>query len=201
MMVEGEALEGDDAAVWPAAAPPSSGSAPADAARLHALRHEHFEFVWRSARRLGVPEADADDAVQQVFIVAAGKLASIDPARERAFLFGTAIRVAAHVRRGYRRRGEVGDEALQGHAAGAPGADELLDQRRARAVLDEVLDALPLDARAVFVLFELEEMTVPEIAALIGIPLGTAASRLRRGRELFEAEITRWKARLPQRLA
>ena len=106
--------------------------------------------------------------------------------------------MAAHLRRSYRRRGEVSDEALQGHADGAPGSDDLLDQRRARALLDEVLDALPMDARAVFVLFELEEMTVPEIAALLDVPLGTAASRLRRGRELFEAEITRRKARLPQ---
>ena len=181
-----------------------------DEVRLRSIRDQNFEFVWRSVRRLGVPEADADDAVQQVFIVASRRLAAITVGSERAFLFGTALRVASHTRRAAKRRGEVplqedgspaGASAPRSsgeHASsidGASSADELLDQRRARALLDDVLESLPMDMRAVFVLFELEEMTLAEIAALLDLPGGTVASRLRRGRELFQAEITRLKAR------
>ena len=181
-----------------------------DEARLRSIRDQNFEFVWRSVRRLGVPEADADDAVQQVFIVASRRLAAIAEGSERAFLFGTALRVASHARRAAKRRGEVPlQEDGSATAASAPGssgehassidfassAEELIDQRRARAMLDDVLESLPMDMRAVFVLFELEEMTLAEIAALLDLPGGTVASRLRRGRELFQAEITRLKAR------
>lgn len=182
-----------------ALAPPSRGAdtgsrAGEDEARLRAMRHEHFEFVWRSVRRLGVPEADADDATQQVFIVAAGKLRVIAEGSERAFLFGAALRVASHVRRAQKRRGEV-TYAVTEPEDGSPSAEELIDRRRARALLDEVLKELPLDVRAVFVLFELEEMTLSEIATLLGIPPGTAASRLRRGRELFQSAVVRLRLR------
>jgi RNA polymerase sigma-70 factor, ECF subfamily len=163
-------------------------------ARLRAMQDAHYEFVWRSVRRLGVAEADADDVTQRVFIIAAGKLAVIAEGSERAFLFAAALGEAGHVRRTYRRRSEVPSEL--GEAVDtAPNAEELVDRRRARAVLDEVLESLPLEVRAVFILFELEEMTLAQIAALLEIPLGTAASRLRRGRELFAAAISRLKAR------
>jgi RNA polymerase sigma-70 factor (ECF subfamily) len=171
-----------------------SGAPGAGEARLRAIQGEHFEFVWRSVRRLGVSEADADDATQQVFIVAAGKLAVIAEGSERAFLFAAALRVASHTRRAQKRRSEVSCE-LDDAVDAAPSAEELVDRRRARAVLDEVLKDLPIDVRAVFILFELEEMTLAEIAATLGIPPGTAASRLRRGRELFAAAIARIKAR------
>jgi RNA polymerase sigma-70 factor (ECF subfamily) len=164
-------------------------------ARLRALREEHFEFVWRSSRRLGVAEADADDAVQQVFIVAAEKLDRIERGKERSFLFAVALRVASHARRAERRRGEVPDEVLESRPDEGPGVEELLEQRRARALLDEALGALPLEARAVFVLFEMEELTLTEIAELLAIPRGTAASRLRRARELFEERIAELRSR------
>ncbi|MFO0589501.1 MAG: sigma-70 family RNA polymerase sigma factor [Polyangiaceae bacterium] len=161
------------------------------AAKLRALQNEHFEFLWRSLRRLGVPEADVDDAVQQVFVVAARR--EIQPGAERSFLFATALRVASHARRTLRRRRESGEEPPD-QTDVVPSPEELLDQRRARALLDEVLETLPLDVRAVFILFELEEMTVVEIAAMLGIPGGTASSRLRRGREMFQQAVARVKA-------
>ncbi len=166
------------------------------AAKLRALQGEHFEFPWRSPRRLGVPEADVDDAVQQVFLVAARR--EIQPGAERSFLFATALRVASHARRTLRRRRESGDEPPDQTDA-TPSPEDLVDQRRARALLDEVLESLPLDVRAVFVLFELEELTVVEIAAMLGIPSGTASSRLRRGREMFQQAVARVKAAQPQR--
>jgi RNA polymerase sigma-70 factor (ECF subfamily) len=167
-----------------------------DTAKLRALQEEHFEFLWRSLRRLGVPEADVDDAVQQVFLVAARR--TIQQGAERSFLFATALRVASHARRTLRRRRES-TEAVPEQTDATPSPEELLDQRRARALLDEVLEALPLDVRAVFILFELEELTVVEIAAMLGLPPGTAASRLRRGRELFQQAVARVRAQAPRR--
>ncbi len=183
----------DPADVAPDADRSQSGSAsPApfviDAPKLRALQEEHFEFLWRSLRRLGVPEADVDDAVQQVFLVAARR--TIQPGAERAFLFSTALRVASHARRTLRRRREA-DEPVPEQTDLSPSPEELLDQRRARALLDEVLSSLPLDLRAVFILYELEELTVVEIALMLGIPGGTAASRLRRARECFHETVER----------
>src|SRR5882757_6772788 len=65
-----------------------------DSARLTRVAQEHLDFVWRCLRRFGVPAADADDAAQQVFLVAADKLSDVPVERERAFLFATAARVA-----------------------------------------------------------------------------------------------------------
>jgi len=121
-------------------------------------------------------------------MVAARRLASILPGSERAFLFQTALRVAGTQRRTYARRREemcepgieVGDLLDRG-----PGTDELLSMRRARQQLDGILDQMPLELRAVFVLHELEEETMADIAVTLGIPAGTAASRLRRARALF----------------
>ena len=75
-----------------------------DSARLTRVAQEHLDFVWRCLRRFGVPAADADDAAQQVFLVAADKLSDVPVERERAFLFATAARIAANARRSIRRR-------------------------------------------------------------------------------------------------
>jgi RNA polymerase sigma-70 factor, ECF subfamily len=153
--------------------------------RLEALVAEHHAFVWRSLRRLGVPDGDVDDSSQQVFLVAHRRLAEIAPDCERAFLFQTALRVAADWRRAHRRRFEQpGLDMLEIPDAGAD-PEKQLDDRRARALLDSVLAAIPMDLRAVFVLFELEEMTMAEISVVADIPPGTVASRLRRARQAF----------------
>jgi RNA polymerase sigma-70 factor (ECF subfamily) len=157
--------------------------------RLQALVTEHHDFVWRSLRRLGVPDGDVDDASQQVFLVAHRRLDAIAPESERSFLFQTALRVASDWRRAHRRRSEqVGVDLREVPDRGAD-PEELMDRRRARALLDRVLGAMPMDLRAVFVLFELEEMTMLEIATLAEIPPGTVASRLRRARQVFQQEV------------
>lgn len=164
--------------------------------RLATLFHQHFDLVWRTVRRLGVPAAGIDDAVQEVFVVASRKLDRIEPGKEKAFLYGTAVRVAADARRAASRRGgppiELEPELL-GDAG--PNPDELLAQKRARELLDAIVSALPEDARDVFVLYELEGLTMAEIAAALELPAGTAASRLRRARELFAAAVARLEAR------
>jgi RNA polymerase sigma-70 factor, ECF subfamily len=173
--------------------PGSRGGRPPNAdARLRAMVSEHFDFIWRSLRRLGVPHTDVDDCTQQVFWVAARKLAIISEGSERAFLFSTALRVASDARRSRSRRREVQQED-DGHQTcdAGPRPDEIADQKRARALLDDVLSTMPLELRTVFVLFELEELPTQDIAELLGLPTGTVASRLRRAREEFHKLVSR----------
>ena len=166
--------------------------APADAeSRLRALFHEHYDFIWRTLRRLGLDAGRADDAAQQVFVTASRKLEGIREGGERGYLFGIALRVASDARRASARRRERPLEHAGDPADPGPLAEEALDKHRARALLDAALAKLPLDLRVVFVLHELEELAMSEIAELVGIPSGTVASRLRRARQEFEAIVSR----------
>lgn len=155
--------------------------------RLREVVTGNFELLWRSLRRFGVPEGAVDDAVQHVLLTLADRLADVDPGRERAFLLATAFRVAANVRRRHERSPEVTGAELDELSASTRTPEGLLEEKRRRLELDRVLDTLPLDQRAVFVLYELEGFTLPEIAESLGVPLGTATSRLRRARGRFEA--------------
>lgn len=163
--------------------------------RFARLFDEQFDFVWRSLRRLGVAPDTIDDATQEVFVVASRKLGAIELGKERAFLFGTALRVASDARRSVqRRRAREHDAELETEST-APAPDELVDRKRARELLDEIIASLPEDAQPVFVLFELEGMTMAEIATCLDLRPGTVASRLRRGRELFTAAVARREAK------
>jgi RNA polymerase sigma-70 factor, ECF subfamily len=172
--------------------PPEAQPAPEP---VVALVQAHHGYLWRLCRRLGLGESDADDAVQQVFITAARRFADIESGRERAFLYGVALNVVAKWRQAHARRREETELDLDGLEADAIGVEELADQRQARRLLDAMLDAMPLELRIVFVLYEIEEQTVAGIADTLGIPLGTAASRLRRARADFAARVSRWEAR------
>jgi RNA polymerase sigma-70 factor (ECF subfamily) len=163
--------------------------------RLNRLFEQNLDFVWRSLRRLGVPLSTADDATQQVWLIVAKRLPEIAVESERSFLFGTAMRVASDIRRSLARRREVSGESSPDFVDPAPQAEELLDRQRERSVLDELLEDLPDELRAVFVLYELEEQTATQIAELLGIPTGTAASRLRRARAEFDQIVKRHRAR------
>ena len=188
-------------------APPLAGPIPDDAeagagargtelpdARLRKLIDAHFGLVWRTLRYHGVPEANADDAAQQVFCVLARRLAEVQSGTERAFLFGTAYRVASDVRHAASRRPAGTEDNLNELEAPIPSADVLLDEARARVVLQEVLEEMPLDVRAVFVMIEIEELALAEVAKIIDAPIGTVSSRLRRGRQSFEAILKRRRA-------
>jgi RNA polymerase sigma-70 factor (ECF subfamily) len=164
---------------------------------LRSLVQDHHGFIWRSLRRLGVPASQVDDAAQEVFLVALRRQADILLGRERAFLFAVAQRVASDVRRAGARSRERADEmAISRALEPSPQPDEALEALRARAQLDAVLDEMGDESRAAFVLFEIEGLTAPEIASLLEIPVGTVASRLRRGREEFHAAAKRIRARL-----
>jgi RNA polymerase sigma-70 factor (ECF subfamily) len=159
--------------------------APTPRERLRVLMVDHHAFVWRTLRRLGVPAADVEDASQQVFLVVHRRLAEIVPESERSFLYQTALRVTADWRRSQRRRNLDAVSVLPEVPDGTASPEEMVDRQRQRALLDQILDHLPIKLRAVFVLFELEEMTLVEIATMTGMPLGTVASRLRRARQAF----------------
>jgi RNA polymerase sigma-70 factor (ECF subfamily) len=154
--------------------------------RLRAAIDAHYDVVWRFLRRMGVAEAAVEDAAQQVLLVFTQRLDRVDVASERSFLLGTALRVAADFRKRTARQRDVADEGAFGEiAADAPDPDDALDERRARRLLDCVLERMPEDLRSVFVMCDVEELTMAEVAATIGIPAGTVASRLRRARAAF----------------
>jgi RNA polymerase sigma-70 factor (ECF subfamily) len=161
--------------------------------RLRTLIDHHYDFVWRTLRYLGVPDANAEDAVQQVLCVLARRLDDIAAGAEVPFLFSTARRVASETRRTARRRPAPSTHDVDVLVAATPGPDELLDERRAQAVLREVLDSIPVDLRVVFVLFEIEELTLKEVSSLLDIPIGTVGSRLRRARESFRGIVQRMR--------
>ena len=151
---------------------------------LRAMFDEHLAFVWRTLRRLGVADASLPDASQRVFWAASRRLSDIRIGAERAFLFGTARRVAAD----FRRLREPTADAVAGEELSDesfPSLEDLVDQKRARELLDSLLDAMTLELREVLILQEGEGMTLSEIADALEIPHGTVASRLRRAREEF----------------
>jgi RNA polymerase sigma-70 factor, ECF subfamily len=168
--------------------------------RVAELVRQYYDFVWRSLRRLGVRDGDADDAAQHVFLIAARKLDAIRQGCESSYLYQTALRIASDYRRSKKRRTETDFlDQLDGPepSDSCPTMDELLDMRRARAQLDAILDSMPMDLRAVFVLHELDQSTMADIAALLAVPSGTVASRLRRARKLFFETLERQLGHAP----
>ncbi|MBN9163264.1 MAG: sigma-70 family RNA polymerase sigma factor [Myxococcales bacterium] len=167
---------------------------------LGALFREHAQFIARSLRRLGVPASDVEDTVQEVFVVASRKIDAIEAGSARAFLYGTAMRVASNARRVDRRtqarRAEAPIERAEVEIDRGPTPEELIERRHARAALDAVLETMTVEMRAVFTLFELEELTTSEIASFLGVPAGTVSSRLRRAREHFDEQVRELQARI-----
>lgn len=152
----------------------------------------HGAFVWRSVRRLGVEVGEVDDVTQQVFLRARERLDEIVDGGERGFLFRLALGLASNERRAHRRRREQGGFDPEHVSAAAHGAERRLEDRQ---LLETLLEPLALDLRAVLVLAEVEEMSAPEIANVLDVPVGTVASRLRRAREEVQASLRRHRAR------
>ena len=139
--------------------------------------------MWRTLRRLGVAEADADDVCQEVFLVVHRRLAEFDNRSGlRAWLYGICVRRASEYRRSaYVRRERVVETVPDD---GAPARqEEAVERLRAVAALEVVLAELDEKKREVFVLFELEELSLAEVAQAVGCPLQTAYSRLLVARE------------------
>lgn len=167
---------------------------------FRAVYDEHFEFVWRSLRRLGVRDADAMDLTQKVFLaVHVGWNEFEGRSKIRTWLFGICRRVASDYRRSSPIRREIVTDAalLELQEVTDNVAPEGADSRSRATVAEAILNRMPEPQRVVFVLFELEEMSGEQIAELLDLSVGTVRSRLRLARERFRREVKRLAAADP----
>lgn len=182
----------------PPAAADSGHGTPNALPSFEDVYREHVGFVWRSLRHLGVREADIEDAIQEVFLVVNAKLATFQfRARLSTWIYGISFRVAhGRSRQAHARRELPTDpaELLVDAPAEGLAPDAALEQRQAEAVLDRILDKMPLEQRSAFTLFELDGYSCEEIAELTAAPLGTVYSRLRLAREAFRRATARIEA-------
>jgi RNA polymerase sigma-70 factor, ECF subfamily len=169
---------------------PADGNVPT----LAEIFRQYAPFVWRGLRRLGVPECDVEDVCQEVFVVVHRKLGDFEGRSSlRTWIYGICARTASD----YRRSGRVRREVVTDVPPDAPqegGQHEAVALRQARATLDRILDELDDDKRSVFVLYEIEELTMAEAAEALGCPLQTAYSRLHAARKVVEAGVARAQA-------
>jgi RNA polymerase sigma-70 factor, ECF subfamily len=150
---------------------------------IAALFKAHAPYLWRVLRRMGMGEADADDLCQEAFMVAHRNQASFrGESSERTWLYGICVRLASDHRKKAHVRKEHAVASLPEVTVQAAQHDEL-ESQQARALLDKALAALDEDRRAVFVLYEIEDLSLQEIADCLHIPLQTAYSRLKSGRQ------------------
>ena len=157
-----------------------------DRGRLERIFNSHHASVWRALRRRGLSAEAAEDATQETFLLAAEKLEDIRADSERAFLIATAVRVA-HTLGRKTVRWELTEDMDERLADSRDTSEKRADTQ----LCDLVLAKVDADLVEVFVLYELEGLTSPEIAELLQIPLGSVASRLRRAREQFRSAAAR----------
>jgi len=169
-------------------APGGAVAIPDDVAFAAAYDAE-FEAVWLYLRRLGVPEADVEDAVHDVFVVAHRRYGTYDPSRPlRPWLLGIGFRIAAQWRRRHRLEVTVAEPEPE-RLDDARSPDEVVASREASRRLQAALAQLDIDQRAVVVMHDLNGIPVPEIAAALDVPLNTVYSRLRLGRAKITAAL------------
>ncbi len=172
------------------ATPPKAPSAPlGDKPSVAEVFRDYGAFVWRALRRLGVRESDVDDACQEVFVVIHRKLPEFEGRSQlRTWVYGICVRTASdHRKRAHVRRELVTDDPPE--QVSHETADAALADKEARRALDAILDTLDEDKRAVFVLYEIEQLGMAEVAEAVGCPLQTAYSRLHAARKLVQAGI------------
>ncbi len=154
---------------------------------------QYYEYVWSSLRRLGVHEADREDVASDVFLRVHDRLDEFDPSRPlRPWLFAFAVRAASEYRKLARHRTAVGrDEDSPGPVDPRPLPDQNAMAAEDARLVAAALETLDLPLRAVFVLHEIEQESIPVVAEALGIPLGTAYTRLRSAREDFRVAVRR----------
>jgi RNA polymerase sigma-70 factor (ECF subfamily) len=176
--------------------------APTETPSFARIYEDHFDFVWCSARRLGVPDAMVDDVVQEAFVIVHRRLSEFEGRSSmKTWLFGIVRNVTREARRSIRRKSphdahpdaHADPELLAAAADQQP--DRLAERSAENRVLYELLAKLDDDKREVFVLAELEQFTVPQIAEAVGCNVNTAYSRLRLARETFSEAAARYRAR------
>jgi RNA polymerase sigma-70 factor (ECF subfamily) len=173
-----------------------SGPAAPVSLALDAVYDAHFDFVWRSLLRLGVPLEAVDDAVQDVFLVAHRRLSEFEQRSAiRTWLFGIALRVAQEHARRRRKHGAPREVDAELPDERAPDPLEQAARSEAKSLLYALLAQLDEQKRTAFILSEIEGMSVPEIAAGLGVNVNTLTSRLRAARKQFEAALARHRVK------
>jgi RNA polymerase sigma-70 factor (ECF subfamily) len=156
-------------------------------------------FVWRNARRLGVPASAAEDVMQEVFLVVHRRLADFEEGTSmRAWLSAILIRVVRAFWRTRQRKNAVTDAHLEPDGTAdtkTPSPLEAAEHDAAVRELYAVLSGMIEERREVLVLSEIEELTAPEIAAALSVNINTVYWRLRTARKEFERALLRHRAR------
>jgi len=148
-----------------------------------AVYRDNLDYVWQSLRRLGVPAADLEDLAHELFLVVHRKLTDYDASRPiKPWLFGIAFRVASDHRKKLARRGEHGDTVEELRAASEASPETQTVTRQAIELARRALGTVDEEARAVFILAELDGVAVTDVATSLEIPVNTAYTRLRRAR-------------------
>jgi RNA polymerase sigma-70 factor (ECF subfamily) len=159
---------------------------PATPRAFEEVYEQHGPFVWRCLRNLGVPQAALEDAAQDVFLVVHRRLPTLEqPENMRAWLFGIVRNVASNQRRSIRRKGTVVDALDAEFAHSDAGPLEHAANAEAAAFIESFLARLGDRQRDVFILGVIEEMSGPEVATALSIPVNTAYTRLRAVRGAF----------------
>lgn len=152
-----------------------------------ALFSEHARYVWRVLRRMGVAERDLEDVCQDVFLTVHRKLADFEArSSSRTWIYGICLRLAANYRRCARHRHEQPGTAIPEHACAPTG-----DPPGTLADIDRALAHLGIRKREVFVLYEFGELTMAEVAEVVGCPLKTCYSRLHAARHELRLVLSR----------
>lgn len=165
---------------------------------LSSVHEANADFVWRCLQRLGVRVNDLEDLHQEVFLVIHKRLQTFDRSLPiRPWLFGICVHVVSgHRRRAYHRREALVDQLPENAAPRSNGnPEDQIATRQELRQLEAILDTMDLQKRAVFVMFEIEDLSCAEIAAAVGVPVGTVYSRLSAAREEFETAVRRLQAR------
>ncbi len=159
------------------------------------LYETHFDFVWRSIRRLGVHPPATDDLVQEVFVVVHRRLDDFEGrSSHRTWLFAIARRVVSDHQRRLRRKPEASLDTAPSPVDPQQSPDSVVAARQAAVLLERFLDSLPAPQREAFVALELEQMNAPELAEATGVSVNTIYSRLRLARAAFERTVRRLHA-------
>lgn len=167
---------------------------------FEAVYEQHFDFVWRTMRYMGVPESSVDDAVQEAFLVVHRRLHEFEGrASIQTWLFSIVHNIARFQRRTLERRTRhvttLDQNELEEIPSGPGGPFDAAQARQAATLLSELLKEVDEDKRALFALIELEQMSMQDACGVLGINIHTAHSRLRRAREQLQDAIRRYKAR------
>ena len=167
------------------------------APEFRTVYESYFSFVWRYAANRGVPPMAIDDVVQEVFVVVHHRLTSFEGRSSlRTWLGGVCRNVLRDYlrKRGNQKTGDSLDDQMEIRSEGI-GPAEALDRKVAVELVDELLEQMTELQREVFILCDIEQLSAVEVAEMLGVNENTLRTRLRAGRQVFNAGLTRYRAK------